>query len=217
MHAADQIRVQVCHGDALLAAGLCAILRNDPDLFVMNGSDETDAQVIVADYDQGLAAASRPKRTADGRQLAPKVLVFTSRCSQADVRFALRAGVLGYLVQGCTAQDTIQAARSVHRGTRYFCSLATERMANSLAHSALTARELEVLELLASGLSNKLIARQMDLTVATIKSHVGAILFKLGSSSRTQAVIVASSRGLVQRSLASFERSWPLDMHTTSS
>jgi DNA-binding NarL/FixJ family response regulator len=204
MYAHNQIRVQVCHGDALIAAGLRAILRNDPDLFVMDGSDESGAQVIVADYDQGLAAASRPGRTADGRLSTPKVLVFTSRCSQVDVRVALRAGVLGYLVQGCSSQDAIQAARSVHRGARYFCSLATERMANSLAHSALTARELEVLELLASGLSNKLIARQMDLTVGTIKSHVGAILGKLGSSSRTQAVIVAASRGLVQRSLASF-------------
>lgn len=208
MHAPDQIRVQVRHGDALLAAGLRAILRNDPDLFVMDGSDEADAQVIVADYDQGLAAASRPGRTADNRRPAPKVLVFTSRCSEADVRFALRAGVLGYLVQGCSSQDAIQAARSVHRGARYFCSLATERMANSLAHSALTAREIEVLELLANGLSNKLIARQMDLTVGTIKSHVGAILGKLGSTSRTQAVIVAASRGLVQRGLASFERAW---------
>jgi DNA-binding NarL/FixJ family response regulator len=206
MHAQDPIRVQVCHGDALLAAGLRAILRSDPDLIVMDGNDAGSAQVIVADYDQGLAMARRPDRPEDCPRAAPKVLVFTSRCSEADVRLALRAGVLGYLVQGCSTQEAIQATRSVHRGARYFCSLATERMANSLAHSALTAREIEVLELLASGLSNKLIARQMDLTVGTIKSHVGSVLGKLGSSSRTQAVIVAASRGLVQRGLASFER-----------
>lgn len=206
MHASDPIRVQVCHGDALLAAGLRAVLRNDPELFVMDGSDETDPQVIVADYDQGLAAARRPGRTADGRQSAPKVLVFTSRCSESDVRFALRAGVHGYLVQGCSTQDAIQAARSVHRGARYFCALASERMANSLTHSALTAREIEVLELLSGGFSNKLIARQMNLTVGTIKSHVGAILDKLGAISRTQAVIVAANRGLVQPSLASLVR-----------
>ena len=206
MHAPDPIRVQVCHGDALLAAGLRAILRNDPELLVMDGCEEADAQVIVADYEQGLAAASRTGRTADGHPSAPKVLVFTSRFSEADVRFALRAGVLGYLVQGCSSQDAIQAARTVHRGARYFCPLATERMASSLTHSALTAREIEVLDLLANGLSNKLIARQMNLTVGTIKSHVGAILGKLGSSSRTQAVIVAASRGLVQSSLASFQR-----------
>jgi DNA-binding NarL/FixJ family response regulator len=206
MHTPDQIRVQVCHGDALLAAGLRAILRNDPHLFVLEGSDETDAQVIVADYEQGLAAARRPGRTADHSKSAPRVLVFTSRCSEADVRSALRAGVLGYLVQGCSSQEAVQAARAVHRGTRYFCSLASERLANSLAHSALTAREIEVLELLATGLSNKLIARQMNLTIGTIKSHVGAIFDKLGSSSRTQAVIVAASRGLVQPGLASLRR-----------
>ncbi len=204
MQARDPIRVQVCHGDDLLAAGLRAILSNDPDLFVMEGSDSTGAQVLVADYDQALAAARRPARGADGRPPLPKVLVFTSRCSEADVRFALRAGVHGYLVQGCSRQDTLQAARSVHRGARYFCAQASERMASSLAHSALTGREIEVLDLLASGLSNKLIARQMNLTVGTIKSHVGAILGKLGSRSRTQAVIVATSRGLVQPPPASF-------------
>lgn len=206
MHAADPIRVQIRHGDALLAAGLRAILRSDPELIVTDGSDDSSAQVIVADYEQGLAAAGRTVRAADGHPSAPKVLVFTSRCSEADVRFALRAGVLGYLVQGCSTQDAIQAARSVHRGARYFCPLATERMASSLAHSALTTREIEVLDLLASGLSNKLIARQMNLTVGTIKSHVGAILGKLGSTSRTQAVVIAASRGLVQRGLAGFER-----------
>jgi DNA-binding NarL/FixJ family response regulator len=206
MQSSDPIRVQVCHGDALLAAGLRAILRNDPGLVVMDGSDPSDAQVIVADYDQGLALARGSARPEDRPRPPAKVLVYTSRSSEADVRLALRAGVLGYLVQGCSSQDAIQAARSVHRGARYFCPLATERMANSLAHSALTAREIEVMELLADGLSNKLIARQMNLTVGTIKSHVGAILDKLGASSRTQAVIVASSRGLVQQSLDSFER-----------
>jgi DNA-binding NarL/FixJ family response regulator len=206
MQSSDPIRVQVCHGDALLAAGLRAILRNDPDLIVMDGNDPSDAQVVVADYEQGLALARGPARPEDRPRPPPRVLVYTSRCSEADVRLALRAGVLGYLVQGCSSQDAIQAARSVHRGARYFCPLATERMANSLAHSALTAREIEVMELLADGLSNKLIARHMNLTVGTIKSHVGAILDKLGASSRTQAVIVASSRGLVQQSFDSFER-----------
>lgn len=206
MYAHNQIRVQVCHGDAMLAAGLRAILRDDPDLFVMDGSEATGAEVIVADYDQGLAFVSRRGRREDDAQSAPRVLVFTSRCSEADVRFALRAGVLGYLVQGCSSQDAIQAARAVHRGVRYFCSQASERMADSLTHSALTAREIEVLELLADGLSNKLIGRRMNLTVGTVKSHVGAILGKLEATSRTRAVVVGVNRGLVQRSLGSFER-----------
>jgi DNA-binding NarL/FixJ family response regulator len=206
MHAEGPIRVQVCHGDAMVAAGLRAILRSDPELVVMDGSDESGAQVIVADYDQGLAVARRPERADGGPVSAPKVLVFTSRCSEADVRFALRAGVLGYLVQGCSSEDTIQAARSVHRGSRYFCSLASKRMADSLAHSSLTEREIEVLELLADGLSNKLIARHLSLTEGTVKSHVGAILDKLGATSRTQAVIFAAKRGLVQTGLAALNR-----------
>jgi DNA-binding NarL/FixJ family response regulator len=172
----------------------------------MDGDDEIGAQVIVADYDQGLALASRPRRTADEARAAPKVLVFTSRCSEAEVHSALRAGVFGYLVQGCSPQDTIQAVRSVHRGARYFCSLASKRMADSLAHSALTEREIEVLNRLADGLSNKLIARHFDLAVDTVKSHVGSILGKLGASSRTHAVVVAADRGLVQRRLVGIDR-----------
>jgi DNA-binding NarL/FixJ family response regulator len=205
MSTPEPIRVQVCHGDALLAAGLRAILRSDPDLCVMDDSAEAGAQVLFADYDQGLAAAGRHGRAAEAAEPAPRVVVFTSRCSEADVRTALRAGVYGYLVQGCHARDALQAARAVHRGARYFCPLASERMASSLVHSALTTREIEVLELLASGLSNKLIARQLNLTVGTVKSHVGSILGKLGSSSRTQAVVVAAGRGLVQRGQAGFK------------
>ena len=196
MHAQNQIRLQVCHRDALLAAGLQAILRADPGFLVTDGDDETGAHVIVADYEKGLAIASRPGRTADQNRAAPKVLVFTSRCSQADVHCALRAGVLGYLVQGCGPQDTIQAVRSVHRGARYFCSLASKRMADSLAHSALTEREIEVLDRLADGLSNKLIARHFDLAVGTVKTHVARVLMKLGLRDRVQAVVLAYESGV---------------------
>lgn len=205
----SRIHIQICHGDALLAAGLKTILRADPELDIVEGGLDAARpaaadggslpQVIIADYDVGLAVASRFKRRADSQPVAPKVLVFTSRCSEVDVRGALRAGVLGYLVQGCSTEETIQAARCVYRGVRYFCPMASGRMADSLTHTALTGREMDVLDLLADGLSNKLIARQLGLSVGTVKSHVGAILGKFAASSRTHAVIVAASRGLVQR------------------
>ncbi len=206
MKGQSQIRLLVCHRDALLAAGLKAILRADPDILVMDGDDAASAQVIVSDLDEGLATASRPGQTVVETRAIPKVLVYTSRCSEADVRAALRAGVLGYLVQGCSPQDTIQAVRDVHGGARYFCPLASKRMADSLAHSALTEREIEVLNRLADGLSNKLIARHFDLAVDTVKAHVGSILGKLGASNRTHAVAVARDRGLVQRTLVGVDR-----------
>lgn len=195
----DPIRVQVRHRDPLLAAGLRTILREAPDLLVTDASQGADGAVILADYDQGLAAMRAGEGHAGRAGPLPKVLVLTLRSSEADVRDALRAGVLGYLVQGCGPEDALQAARCVHRGARYLCPLATDRMASSLVHSALTGREFEVLGGLAEGLSNKLIARELNLAVNTVKSHVGAIFDKLGASSRTQAIIVAAQRGLVQQ------------------
>lgn len=195
----DPIHVQICHRDPLLAAGLRTILHEAPDLLVTHAAQGTEGAVILADHDQGLAAVRAGAGRAGRDGALPKVLVLTLRSSEADVRDALRAGVLGYLVQGCRSEDVLQAARTVHRGARYLCPLATDRMASSLVHSALTEREFEVLGGLAEGLSNKLIARQLDLAVNTVKSHVGAIFDKLGASSRTQAVIVAAQRGLVQQ------------------
>jgi DNA-binding CsgD family transcriptional regulator len=79
--------------------------------------------------------------------------------------------------------------------------VASKRMADSLSHEALTERESDVLELLCDGLSNKLIARRLNLAVGTVKAHLRGILAKLEARSRTHAVLVAVERGLVRKDI----------------
>jgi DNA-binding NarL/FixJ family response regulator len=116
------------------------------------------------------------------------------------VRGALEQGVHGYLPLDRGIDEFVHGVRTVARGSRYLAPSTAQCMADSLTREALTAREAEVLDLLACGECNKSIARQLDIAVGTVKAHVKAIMGKLDASSRTQAVSVAAQRGLVSMS-----------------
>jgi DNA-binding NarL/FixJ family response regulator len=116
---------------------------------------------------------------------------------EQEVRRALEAGVQGYVLLGCSTIEMVEAVRVVGRGSKYLCLQVAQRMADSLTRENLTERELDVLALLSAGCSNKVIARDLDIAVGTVKAHVKGIMGKLAASSRTQAVTVAAERGLV--------------------
>ena len=126
-------------------------------------------------------------------------MVFTCRGSEWEIHSALQAGIQGYLLQGCSADDAVRGVKSLARGVSFFCSTASQKMVDCVTHQTLTRRESDVLKLLSDGLSNKLIARELDVAVTTVKAHLRAILAKLGANSRTHAVLVAARRGLVSR------------------
>ncbi len=209
-----RIAVRIMHEDPLLAAGLHAILAADPEIDVIGAPDAgchvfqlhgtaAGADVIVADYEHGIEHAKRPRGPAIRDGLAEaRVLVFTTRDSELEIRSALQAGLDGYLIQGCKSDEVVCGVKSIARGMRYFCPTVSQRMADSISHTGLTSRESDVLSLLCDGLSNKSIARQLDLATGTVKAHLRAILSKLGASSRTHAALLAAQRGLVKRSCA---------------
>jgi len=151
--------------------------------------------VLVADYDAGLAAVARPGE--GGARRRPPVLILTARDSEAEIRGALEAGVRGYLLNGCAVDELIAAVRAVHRGARHLSELAAQRVADSVARTPLTARETDVLRLMARGYANKIIAAQLGIAVGTVKAHVKAVLAKLDAASRTEAGFVAEERGLL--------------------
>jgi DNA-binding NarL/FixJ family response regulator len=206
-----RIVVRIVHDDPLLAAGLHAILAADPEIDIVDAPDangrvfrlhdiDMNVDVIVADYEHGLQQAAKPRVPAALHGVAEaRVMVLTSRDSEREIRSALQAAVHGYLVQGCSADEAVCGVKSIARGVRYFCPMVAQRMADSISYAALTGRESDVLGLLFAGLSNKLIARELDLAVGTVKTHLRAICAKLGASSRTHAVLLAAQRGLVQR------------------
>ncbi len=113
------------------------------------------------------------------------------------VREAFRRGVRGLVSQSAGIDEISSALQAVAEGRRYISARIAALLADSLAHEDLTRRELEVLGLLSQGRCNKTIARDLDVAVGTVKTHVRAIMVKLGSTSRMAAIVEANRRGLV--------------------
>jgi DNA-binding NarL/FixJ family response regulator len=204
MQTASRVNVAVAHGDPVVDAGLRALLHGRAGIEVLAPGTTAGADVVVADYHGALAlqalarleARSAHGARADVRRV-PRFMVFTSAGREWDIRCALDAGIHGYLLQGCAADDLAEGVRALAHGGRYLCRCAMQAVADSLARTALTGREAEVLGLMAQGLPNKAIGRELGIAVGTVKVHVKAVLDKLEARTRTQAVVIAAQRGLV--------------------
>ena len=206
--APQRFNVLVVQDDPLLCAGLVAALREHNGLVVfVDGAEDGDhaaapIDVVVADYPNAMRLA-RPAAPADPRLASARILALTSNDREGDIRKAIQAGVHGYVLLGGPLAELLDGVISVARGARYLGQPVAQRMADSLTRAALTSRETEVLGLLVAGESNKSIARHLDIELGTVKSHVSAIMTKLGASSRTQAAGIATTRGLVELRMAS--------------
>jgi DNA-binding NarL/FixJ family response regulator len=194
------LRVLARHGDPLLAAGIKVALTATPGIEVVTVYDPSsfpDAEVVICDYDSGMAWAHHQRLRASAMRQVAGVVVITWRDSEADVRTALQAGIGGYLLGNCAFSELVAAVRAVGRGSPYLCGVAATRVAKSLTRTPLTTRECEILQLIARGMPNKLIASELNIALGTVKAHARAILDKLGAGSRTQATVMAAQRGLL--------------------
>jgi DNA-binding NarL/FixJ family response regulator len=127
-----------------------------------------------------------------------RVIVLTTFDGDEDIYRSLQAGAQGYLLKDMFFEELEDAIRTVHAGGRRIPGVVAERLAGRMGGSDLTGRELEVLEQIVFGHSNKEIAAALDISEATVKSHVNNILSKLGVTDRTQAATTAIRRGLVR-------------------
>ena len=193
-----RVHVAVDHHDPYLAAGISSLLRSQADLAVHAGAaPDRTVDVLVMDYEAGLAHAGAVVRKA-GR--VPASLIVTDRSAGWQVRRAVDAGIRGYLLQDCTADELAEAVRCVAAGRRYLPPRVAEQLLDALSYDVPTARQLEVLQLIALGLSNKDISRRLGIGERTVKTHVKAILGKFGGRTRTAAMAEAVRRGvLVER------------------
>lgn len=139
------------------------------------------------------------------RSVSPstRVIVLTSFAEDEKVFPAIKAGAAGYLLKEAQPQELLDAVRRVHRGEGLLHPSVAAKVMRELAERpeeepALTERELEVLRLLARGLSNKLIAQELVISEKTVKTHVSNVLAKLHLSDRTQAALYAVRRKLVE-------------------
>jgi len=125
-------------------------------------------------------------------------IVLTTVAGDEEIYRALEAGARGYLFKDMVRKELIQAIRTVDRGQRYIPAQVGSRIAENLPRQGLSAREIEVLQLVAGGLRNKEIAHKLGVSEATVNAHVKHILEKLYASDRTHAVTIALRRGIIR-------------------
>lgn len=192
-------RVHLHYRDPLVLAGLIAALaaQSDIELVDSNEGPAGCGEVVVADYESGLSLMSLyHARDSQHRTTLPRVLIVTRCESPGEIRHALEQGAMGYLILGCALSEVVDAVRALRQGSRHIDATAACRLADSVACEAPSQREVEVLRLVADGLGNKAIARQLDIAVGTVKAHLRTAFQKLGAASRTEAASVAGMRGL---------------------
>jgi DNA-binding NarL/FixJ family response regulator len=127
-----------------------------------------------------------------------KILVLTNYQMDEDVFNALQAGALGYLVKSAPQEDVIKAIRTVNQGKAYIPPAIAAKLAERISHSALSPRELEVLQCVAKGLTNKEIGSLLFISDKTARNHVISLMAKLEAKDRTEAVTIAIRKGLIR-------------------
>jgi DNA-binding NarL/FixJ family response regulator len=212
------IRVLVADDQPLVRSGFRMILEERDDLeLVGEAADgeqavalarELDPDVILMDVRMPhLDGVEATRRLVDANTRA-KILVLTTFDLDEYVYAAIRAGASGFLLKDVQPTDLVDAIRVVAAGNSLFGPAATERLVARFSTGGpslptrslddLTDREREILRLLASGRSNAELARELHLSETTVKTHVSAVLRKLGVRDRVQAVIAAYDAGLVR-------------------
>jgi DNA-binding NarL/FixJ family response regulator len=217
----DPLKVVVADAHALVRAGLCALLEQEDDMTVIaQASDAEQAwalarrlrpEVLLVDMSlPPLGGVAAVARIAQDPQLADlNVVIVVSSDSENSVLDALRAGVRGVVLRDAHAADLAVAVRTVARGDGMLSPRVTRRLIEEFAAipdgdrprpeqlEDLTPREVEVVALVASGLSNREIAERLVVTPATAKTHVSRALRKVNARDRAQLVTLAYETGLV--------------------
>jgi len=202
------LKVMVVDDHYLVRMGLASIIAIEPDMVVC-------AEASSGEQAQALFRTHRPDVTLMDLRLpgmngtaaiqairhefadARFVMLSTYVCDE-EVYGALQAGAMAYLVKSVQREELTIAIRKAAAGQRHIPAEVAARLADRVAGSQLSAREIEVLRLLVTGRRNREIAGTLEITEGTVKLHVSSILEKLGADDRTEAVTVALQRGIVQ-------------------
>jgi len=204
---AERIRVLVADDHPVVRTGLSAVIVEQGDLELVaeaeNGERavalfrEHRPDVVLMDLRMPVMDGVEAIRTITAEFPAARILALTTYEGDADIRRALEAGARGYLLKDMLLTEVISAVRAVRRGERVIPAAVATRLAEFPERSELSERELEVLQLVARGLSNKEVARAIGRTDETVKIHLKNIFAKLDVADRTEAVTVALTRGLI--------------------
>jgi two-component system, NarL family, response regulator len=207
-HADGKARVLLVDDHALLRTGVANIINQEADLRVVAEAG-TGVEAVAAyeryQPDVTLLDLRMPEmegveavRRIRARDPRARVIVLTTYDTDDEIARALKAGAKAYVLKDISADDLIACIRDVLAGKTYLAPAAAAKLAEGVTHVQLTPRELATLRLMADGKANKEIASELGISDRTVKTHLGHLFDKLGVASRTEAIKVATRRGLVR-------------------
>lgn len=201
------IRILIADDHPVVCSGLTSMLSALPGLEVVGSAASGEEALAIVQRDRpdvmlldlrmpgvdGIGVLNALKKM----EHPPYVVVLTSFEKEEDIYRAIRAGAQGYLLKDTTEAEMVAAISVVNTGKRYIPRHIAARLADRMMRSDLTARELQILELLAQGSTNKQIAGALDISDNTVRHHVNNIMEKLHVSDRTEAVATALRQGVL--------------------
>jgi two-component system NarL family response regulator len=205
--AAARIRIMVVDDHPIVREGFGGMIGTEPDMSVVaEAMSGQEAIRLFREHRPDVTLVDLRMPGMDGIETMSAILrefpqsrfiVLTTYDGDEDIYRALQAGAWAYLLKDMLIDEILTAIRAVHAGQRRIPAAVGKRLAERMSGTTLSARELDVLQLLGKGKSNRDVAAALAITEATVKGHVTNILNKLGVADRTQAVIIALKRGLV--------------------
>lgn len=203
-----KITVLLADDHPIVRDGLAAIINLQSDLVIAAEAgdgesaitlyEERQPDVVVLDLRMPKADGLTVVQRLIARYPEARILIMTTYDGDEDIFQCLRAGARGYLLKDAPRQEILAAIRAVADGGQYTSHSVAAKALQRMVKPSLTQREIEVLVQLAQGRSNKDIARRLNITEGTAKTHVKGILTKLDAMSRTEAVAIAHQRGLIR-------------------
>lgn len=201
------IRVLIADDVAIVRQGLATIVDRDPEMTaIAQAEDGQQAIALFREYqpDVTLMDLRMPQMGGVEAIIAicaefkqARIMVLTTYDGDEDIYRGLQAGAQGYLLKDAKPHELLNAIRTIHSGQKYVPPEVGAKLVQRMSNPELSERELDVLRLMAQGMSNQGIGTALNVGESTVKSHVNRILSKLGVNDRTQAVIVAIKRGIV--------------------
>ena len=206
--AATRATVLVVDDHALFRTGVANIINQEPDLQVVaEAGDGLEAVAAVERHHPEITLLDLRMPRLEGveavrriRERDPhaRVIVLTTYDTDDEISRALKAGAKAYVLKDISADDLLGCIRNVLAGKTYIAPAAAAKLAEGVTRVQLTPREMAALKLMADGKANKEIATALDISERTVKTHLGHLFEKLGVTSRTEAIKVATRRGLVR-------------------
>jgi len=203
----DPIRILVADDHLVARVGVCTIVNMQPDMLVVaeaaNGQQALELyrqhrpDVVLLDLRMPIVSGLEAAEAIRAEFPRARLIALTTYGGDEDIRRALSAGVQAYLTKDVLHDELLKAIRAVHEGRSYLPPAIAALLAAQFPRPELSARELQVLELIVGGLANKQIAYALEISEYTVKNHVKSILDKLGVQDRTHAATAAIQRGIV--------------------